>query len=138
MRLFVWNCQGAASKSFFRTFKHFVPEHRPQVVVLVEPRIAGTRADNFIKKSAFQFSYRIEAQGFSGGIWILWNDLVEIQIIGTHFQFIHMKVKPIGNVKEFYFTTVYGSPNSLSRKELWRDLQLLSQMISDPWILAGW
>lgn len=48
--------------------------------------------------------------GFSGGIWILWKDSVEVDIIGVHAQVIHMEVKQ-GN-KEFLCFAVYASPQS--------------------------
>ena len=41
------------------------------MIVLLEPRISGLKVDAFIKNSSFNKSHRVEAEGFSGGIWIL-------------------------------------------------------------------
>ncbi|KAL4272914.1 hypothetical protein GQ457_13G010250 [Hibiscus cannabinus] len=49
------------------------------IVAVMEPRISGRTADNFIKRSSFEFSYRVEAHGFSGGIWVLWRNTVKLE-----------------------------------------------------------
>ncbi|KAK8332631.1 hypothetical protein V6Z12_A10G151700 [Gossypium hirsutum] len=38
------------------------------------------------------WSCRIEANGFSSGIWNLWNEIVSIDILAIHPQMVHMKV----------------------------------------------
>ena len=79
--LLFWNCQGAASLAFRRTFKELVRINKPKVMALFEPRISGQKADLFISESGFMKSYRIEAKGFSGGIWILWNMDVVLEVV---------------------------------------------------------
>ena len=63
-----WNVQGAASGEFRRSFKTMIKNYNPSMVVLMEPRISGVKADDFIKKSGFDYLHRVEAMGFSGGI----------------------------------------------------------------------
>ncbi|KAL4376570.1 hypothetical protein GQ457_02G042980 [Hibiscus cannabinus] len=41
------------------------------IVVIMEPRVSGLDVDNFIRRSGFDFSYRVETTCFSGGIWHL-------------------------------------------------------------------
>ena len=48
-----WNVQGAASADFRRSFRTIVKNYNPSLVVLMEPRISGVKADDFIKKSGF-------------------------------------------------------------------------------------
>lgn len=66
-----WNVQGAASGEFRRSFRTIVKNYNPSFVVLMEPRISGVKADEFIKKSGFDNSHRVEVVGFSRGIWLL-------------------------------------------------------------------
>ena len=63
-----WNAQGVASADFRRFFRTIVKNYKPSLVVLMEPRISGVKADDFIKKSGFDHSHRVEAVGFSGGV----------------------------------------------------------------------
>ncbi|KAI9126920.1 hypothetical protein K1719_002516 [Acacia pycnantha] len=45
--------------------------YKLDVVVILEPRISGALANKVIKNWGFKHSIRKEAEGFSGGIWIL-------------------------------------------------------------------
>ncbi|KAJ1392563.1 hypothetical protein SESBI_35648 [Sesbania bispinosa] len=42
-------------------------------VALLEPRISGEKVDTAIKRMGFSGGVRVEAHGFSGGIWIMWK-----------------------------------------------------------------
>lgn len=48
--------------------KEFLRDFDPEVVVLVETRISGLRADNVIKGIVLSNSHRVEAHGFSSYI----------------------------------------------------------------------
>ncbi|KAI9074704.1 hypothetical protein K1719_043358 [Acacia pycnantha] len=137
MSIITWNCQGASNKKFPSLFKSIVSMYKAEIFVLVEPRISGTNADNVIKKLGFLHSHRVEASGFSGGIWILWSSKVSINVLVNQVQFIHMEVSWPGNNLKFLFTAIYGSPQLQFRKFLWHDLDHLASNISSPWLLAG-
>lgn len=64
----------------------------------------------FFCKSWFQFSHRIKARAFSGGIWILWTKKIVVSIIENHSQFITLKVAYLYGAW-FYVTAVYTSPS---------------------------
>lgn len=63
-------------------------EYKPNIVSLIEPRVSGVKADNVITKLGFQHSHRVKAIGYSRGIWLGWKDMVNIEIIQSHPQFI--------------------------------------------------
>ncbi|CAN1140772.1 hypothetical protein LINPERPRIM_LOCUS25038 [Linum perenne] len=64
--------------------------HTPYVVVLLEPRVSGDVGSAVSKKLLFDSSFFVEAQGFSGGIWLLWNEFViKIKVLASSNQFIH-------------------------------------------------
>lgn len=132
-----WNCQGAASPKFQRVLKSILQGYKPDVLVLVEPRTAGNRADTIIRKIGYPNSHRIEAQGFSGGIWLLWQDSAAIEILSNHRQFIHTSVTCLTSRRCCLFTAVYGSPNPSQREFLWSGLSQLPCLASDPWLLSG-
>ena len=110
-----WNVQGAASGNFWRAFKTILKNYNPSMVVVMETRVSGIKADEFIKKSGFEFSHQVEAVGFSGGIWILWWNCVEVEVVINHRQFIHFKVCR-NNIFVFCVTTVYASQNPMLRR----------------------
>ncbi|XP_061365289.1 uncharacterized protein LOC133308655 [Gastrolobium bilobum] len=77
-----------------------------------------------------------EAQGFAGGIWIMWHSYkLTITGISQTSQFIHCEVNLL-NGKSFVFTAVYANPSQNIRNILWENLRSLSESISGPWILG--
>lgn len=73
MILLNWNVRGACGSEFSRIFRLLMNSHKPDLVVLQEPRCSGRRALSTIRKLGFSFQVISEANGFSDGIWILWN-----------------------------------------------------------------
>ena len=112
-----WNVQRAGSPTFRRTFAALVKNYNPTIVAIFEPRVSGKKADDFIKKSGFDRSHRVEANGFSGGIWVLWRDFFDVEVTLNHNQFIHLKISA-QNVTHAWVTAVYTSPKSSRRHEL--------------------
>ncbi|KAJ4840446.1 hypothetical protein Tsubulata_016701 [Turnera subulata] len=116
--------------------KELQREYKPTVVIVVEPRISGARANRVIRKLGFTHSHRVDARGFAGGVWVLWNERVtSVSVLHCHTQFIHMKVNFQG--LSFLLTAVYGSPQEQWRRFLWRNIEALATQITEPWILAG-
>lgn len=85
-------------------------------MVLVETRIGGLVADKVIKKIGLPFSHRVEARGFSGGIWVLWKGNVDVVVEYNNFQFVHMRVKFSGMQDWVLFSGIYGSSRWMIRK----------------------
>ncbi|KAI9120797.1 hypothetical protein K1719_007830 [Acacia pycnantha] len=93
---------GAASKGFAAVLRDLKHRHRLDMVVILEPRVSGIAADRVIKSRGFKHSVRKEAEGFSGGIWILWSleDLV-VDIVLLEEQFIHCNLALDGMMMAF-------------------------------------
>lgn len=55
----------------------------------------------------------MEAEGFSGGIWLLWNPReVNVEIMAFSDQLIHA----VGDQRPCLLTAVYGSPREVERR----------------------
>lgn len=135
INLFLWNCRGTRNDCFKQVFKRYMEVHRPNVVALLEP--SGASADDAVKSLGFARSHRVEAYGFRGGIWILWQEDVEIKIIVSLFQFVHLQVINLQRQK-VYISIVYASPSYRTRRHLWDQLASIQSTINhDPWIVGG-
>lgn len=66
-----WNCRGAGACSFPRLIQEIKVNYNIQVLIITEPRVSGSRANSIIAKLGYDKNYRMEATGFSGGIWLL-------------------------------------------------------------------
>ncbi|KAJ4825017.1 hypothetical protein Tsubulata_050912 [Turnera subulata] len=132
----MWNCRGAGKKQFVRKFKDLSVETQPYIAIVVEPRVSGQKANRIIRQLKFSNSYRVEARGFAGGIWLLWDEeVVQIQVLHCHTQFIHVQITKDGVF--FMLTAIYASPQNKWRRYLWRNLASLAEQITVPWLLAG-
>ena len=131
-----WNCQGAASQSFRRIFRMFTQSYKPQLVALCEPRISGVKTNDFIRHSGYDHSHRVEAAGFSGGIWLLWKAGLDVTILINHRQYIHLQVSDKRGLIT-WVTAIYASHVPSLRNSLWNDLNYLAKNIQGPWLLAG-
>lgn len=49
-RILSWNCRGAGDREFEVEMKYLLKEYRPQMIVLLEPRISGSTADLVSRK----------------------------------------------------------------------------------------
>ena len=79
-----WNVQGATSKKFRRAFATLQNNYKRGIIVILEPRISGCKANDFIMKNGFARSRRIQANRFSGGIWIIWQESFVIKVVLNH------------------------------------------------------
>lgn len=133
----IWNARGAASKEFGNAVKELRRRYKPSILVLLETRCSGVGAQKAIKRMGFRNQILSEAQGMTGGIWILWNDAsVSIKVVQCHKQFIHCRIEGLGNTS-WWFTAVYASPREMERRELWQELHKISINIQGAWLVAG-
>ncbi|CAN1786574.1 hypothetical protein LINPERHAP1_LOCUS17291 [Linum perenne] len=111
--------------------------YKPHVVALLEPRVSGDVGDTVRQKLKFQSSFVVEAQGFSGGIWLLWNESVtKVRILGSSPQYIHASIE-WDEGKKFSATFVYASSSLLGRRPLWNDIRTVSGTVSTAWAIMG-
>ncbi|KAI9117100.1 hypothetical protein K1719_012099 [Acacia pycnantha] len=90
----------------------------------VNPNLGSvdTRQIRQFRSWGFKQWSKVEADGYSGGIWIVWerDDLVLDALI-KEGQFLHCRIR-IGE-SSMLFTVVYASPNEQRRRGLWDNLQ---------------
>lgn len=117
LMILVWNARGAAGKAFSLALKELCRTWKPEIVVLVETRCSGVKAQDVIRRLGFQNRILEEAVGMSGGIWILWNNpSISISVLAQSNQFIHCLITGLGH-RPWCFSAVYGSPREQERKD---------------------
>ncbi|KAA3454599.1 Retrovirus-related Pol polyprotein LINE-1 [Gossypium australe] len=67
------NEEGKCQDKFYSCLSEYNEEHRPDIICLVEPRVSGNKANCIIGKLGFNYSHRVEAVGFSGGLGVQWT-----------------------------------------------------------------
>ena len=68
--------------------------HMPIIMVFMETRMSGARADEIIETLPFDGTVVADTIGFAGGIWLLWHsDLVQVDVLATTEQKIHALIR---------------------------------------------
>lgn len=130
-----WNCRGAKSVVFLREVKELMRVHQLMIVVLLEPKISGENAMDVCKQLRKSHWIRSEADGFSGGIWVLWDgDSIQVSPRYIYHQFIHMEVVS-GRRRRWEFSAVYASPQAFLQRDLWNALNHI--FVDVAWVLVG-
>ncbi|XP_057425985.1 uncharacterized protein LOC130719379 [Lotus japonicus] len=119
--------------------------HRQLVHVRVTPRSGQPSfSASFVygspnmKTVGFDDCFVVEAEGFSGGIWIFWSkSWGSVEVLSSHRQLVHVRVTPRSGQPSFSASFVYGSPNTSIREFLWRELRRIASQITEPWIVMG-
>lgn len=117
MNFLFWNCRRARNNGFCAVVHGLRRLFHCNVLAVVEPRVSGVRVDKIIEKFKFEYSLRVEAQGMSGGIWLLWNQSrISRKIMDSSRHFIH-GIMNEGNTDAWLFTVVYANPNPILKKQ---------------------
>ncbi|KAK4282627.1 hypothetical protein QN277_013982 [Acacia crassicarpa] len=137
MSMVFWNCRGVAKSKLGRTLKMMVQKHNVSLVALMETRTHGTHSSKLMRKINFDKVIIEEASGFSGGIWVMWDSKrIKVDVINQANQYIHMRIV-IEGTRTFLCTAVYANPQEAIRHEMWEEMEMISQSITKPWIMAG-
>ncbi|XP_015933190.1 uncharacterized protein LOC107459476 [Arachis duranensis] len=137
MIILAWNIRGVANAATIRTLKEIRKQKKPDIVLLFETRCSENKAQEVIKSIGFQFYIVEEAMGFSGGIWVLWdNPHFKIWPIELYYQYIHLELANTG-ARKWTLTAVYASLQERNRKEFFDKIQKYADEIQDPWMLMG-
>jgi hypothetical protein len=135
--IFVWNCRGAASTSFFSACKHYVSSYKPIMLVIVEIRCDPNKLKRTFQSLGYACLASSEGQGFSGGIVVVWKeDCMNVQVCSKKLQYMHLQVQ-FKNEDSWFFTPVYASPSEENRRLLWEDLISIANSMDYAWLVAG-
>lgn len=116
-----WNCRGASARYFPRSMRELKNNHQIQILIIIEPRISGSKADKVISNLGFGESFRVEC-------WI----------ISASSQLIHSNVSFRNGDENFFLTCVHGSPTPSIRQGLWSQLEdIHSEASNAKWVCIG-
>ncbi|XP_021833608.1 uncharacterized protein LOC110773399 [Prunus avium] len=136
MIIVTWNVRGAGKDKCASTIKDLKKAYAIDVFAVLEPRISGSRALNVAKNLGFSHYHIVDAIGFSGGVWLLWNDFsVSLQVIAHSSQSITAIVH--FRNKWWLLTVVYANPHSRIRESLWTYFDGLAKASNLPWLVMG-
>lgn len=133
----VWNCRGMGSRATRLHLKELLNSHKPGILALLEPRVHSSCILQFLYTTEFTDMLVVEAMGFIGGIWLLWDcQKITIESITLENQIINVVVKELMG-QHWLLSVVYASPRPLERDVLWAYLRQIGVVVNIPWLLIG-
>ncbi|GLT55621.1 hypothetical protein SLA2020_287260 [Shorea laevis] len=122
MKVLSWNCWGAVSNEFKRNAMEIIREHNPGIFIIMETKLTSDRVVKVARSLGLPKWKLVDADSYTGGIWILWDDSrFVVDILNKGSQVIHALVKVCSHPNfvdfEWYLSAVH--------------------VINDPWLAIG-
>ena len=110
MNFVTWNCRGASAPNFPGIIKDSRKQYCTSFIALLETRTSGNKAKRIINKMGFDSYFIVEAQGFAGGIWCMWDlNAIIMKPLSHSDQHVSLEVKGSRGLS-WTLTVIYGSP----------------------------
>ena len=104
-----WNCRGANKLNFRRAIRYLLKKFPTDILALFETHAAGDRANRICQNLGFDNTFRVDAVGQRGGVWLLWrSSICEVTIVDSSEQFIYAKV--VNETEIVHLIVVYAAP----------------------------
>ncbi|KAK2420252.1 hypothetical protein QL285_031014 [Trifolium repens] len=132
-----WNIREAHNNNSKRHLKEVIRKYRPTFLAILETHVPYARLSSFWTNNGYTPIHVIEANGHSGGIWLLKHSIVTINttVIDSN-QYSIAFIVTHGDASSTC-TCVDASPNPTLRTNFWNYLIGLSLTITGPWMLIG-
>lgn len=135
--ILAWNCRGASFLIALRHLKLLCQSNNPDILILEETWCPSCSINKLCRSLNFTHNFVAKAMGFSGDLWIMWNDSkIEFEEVSIDAQIINVLVR-FGNQKPWLLPAIYASSNATNREWLWLYLKDLGKVVDYPWMLIG-
>lgn len=136
MDCLLWNCWGANKPNFRRSIRYILKKFSTDILTIFETHAGRENARRICQGLGFDNSFRVDASGQSGGLWLLWRSEVgTVTIESSTEQFIHAKIVKDG--EGLHLIVVYAAPSATRRSGLWGELRTVIQGLSEPLVIGG-
>lgn len=137
MTILSWNCWGLAAASTVRELKGISFKYQPAIIFLMETRAPRERVDRTRRVLKMNKMFTVEPVGLAGGLSLLWNSEVEVQILGASQNYIHASILYKKGARDFVCTFIYGNPTFQRRRNLWNKISSLQPLRGSAWCCVG-
>ncbi|XP_026450633.1 uncharacterized protein LOC113350721 [Papaver somniferum] len=132
-----WNCWGLGNTPTIRALKTFLRGTDPSILFLSETKMFEQVTLHRISQFGFQNHCIVASVGRSRGLWILWKDDLNIEIISQSSNLIHVIVQGGDGRDSWHLFCLYGSPVASHRSTLWQNMNSYAQKFDGPRCFIG-
>ncbi|XP_074277255.1 uncharacterized protein LOC141600896 [Silene latifolia] len=141
MTAFCWNCRGFGETDdpTIPYLHHCIRKFHPAILFLQETHSTVTVAAMKTSHLGFPNFCGVDSLGRSGGLFLCWDDSVDISVLCTDTRFIFCKLSieaPPCTKKSMFVMFIYGEPALAYRCVVW---ERFSEVISghSPFLIIG-
>lgn len=114
-----------------RDLKKILQVHRPQIVFLCETKLLSGQMNNVRIKLKFDNCFSVSRNGLGGGLAMLWNSNVDVNI--ASFSSHHIDAEVCNEKgKRWRCTGIYGNPEASQKRHTWTLLRRLAGLSVSP------
>ncbi|GLT33351.1 hypothetical protein SLA2020_079490 [Shorea laevis] len=135
-KILAWNCRGLGNSMTLAELKKLLRIHTPQLLFLSESKRTVAEMDRIRLELGFSNCFAVGSNGRSGGLAMLWNEEVQVQLLSYSLTHIDMEIQDLTNTR-WRVTGFYGQPDASRRHESWALLKSLKSSSSLPWVCVG-
>ena len=132
-----WNCWGLGNLRSVRALRDLMQRWKPKIVFLMETKMKKYQMEKEKFKLGLLNGLIIPRVGRSGGLAMLWDRDVKVEVQSYSGYFIDAFVIDSDSGFQWRITGFYGNPKTHRRKESWDLLKYLSQKYQMPWLCFG-
>ncbi|KAL0386175.1 UNVERIFIED_CONTAM: putative mitochondrial protein [Sesamum radiatum] len=119
-----------------RKLSECIRKWRPQLVFLSETKCGNARFER-VRDRLNMFGICVPAEGRSGGLALLWEKEVVVQLLSYSIHHIDVHILDGNSSTNWKFTGFYGEPDASRRRGVWEKLVCLSNQSDALWLCAG-
>jgi exonuclease III len=131
-----WNIRGAQNNNA-RQLKYLLRKYNPTYLTIFETHTPYAKLYSFWNNHGYSPVHIIEANGHSGGIWLMIHTASTTTSTVLDFNQYSITFTISRGTAITTCTCVYASPNPTMRTNFWNYLSSTSQSITSPWMLIG-
>lgn len=121
-----------------QTLLGFVASKKPNLLFLIETMSTKHRMERVRVQLKYDNCLVVEADGISGGLALLWNGGLSVEVVGYSNHYIDAHITSDDDrLLKWRFTGFYGCPKCNRRRESWNLLRYLSSLNNLPWVFMG-
>jgi len=117
-----WNCRGSGGNLGSSTMNHLgrlLMSTRAQVCFLSETRNSSINKTAIKNRFNYYVAFVVPAQGQSGGLWLLWNDDVDLNVVDHSHHFIFALCNNKITSSQYGLVCLYGDPHHRTTSSIW-------------------